>query len=148
MEISLEHLRSGFHRLCFESQLVPITDTSVKLRKIISNGVHFPTDKKSDRIKDIYEGGAKIWECTFDLIDYLYQHRDALNLAASYSHQSKSGLKFLELGCGSALVSCYLSLILADRPYTMYLQDYNPFVIEQISFPNVIVNLENYEKTS
>ena len=26
---------------------------------------------KSDLISGVYEGGLKVWECTFDMVDYL-----------------------------------------------------------------------------
>ena len=29
---------------------------------------------KSDLISGVYEGGLKVWECTFDMVDYLQNH--------------------------------------------------------------------------
>ncbi len=27
---------------------------------------------KSDLVSGVYEGGLKVWECSFDLVDYIY----------------------------------------------------------------------------
>ena len=45
---------------------------------------------KSDLISGVYEGGLKVWECTFDMVDYLQQI-------------DMSGKSVIELGCGQGL---------------------------------------------
>ncbi|XP_049823386.1 histidine protein methyltransferase 1 homolog isoform X2 [Aethina tumida] len=47
----------------------------------------------SDLITAIYEGGLKIWECTYDLLDYI-----------SSEKLEFEGKNVLDLGCGSGIV--------------------------------------------
>ena len=101
----------------------------------------------SDRVKGVYEGGAKTWECTNDLISYLNETYLPSVLSSAHDNSrsrvesSKKILKVLELGCGTAVASCYISVKLQNiLPFTIALQDYNSSVIEQIAFPNMIKN--------
>uniref|UniRef100_A0A8C8R7Q2 protein-histidine N-methyltransferase n=1 Tax=Pelusios castaneus TaxID=367368 RepID=A0A8C8R7Q2_9SAUR len=80
----------------------------------------------SDLITGIYEGGLKIWECTFDLMDYL----------------SEAGIQFinktvLDLGCGAGLLGI---LALKGKAEKVHFQDYNRTVIDEITLPNVVAN--------
>ncbi|XP_030429481.1 histidine protein methyltransferase 1 homolog [Gopherus evgoodei] len=80
----------------------------------------------SDLITGIYEGGLKIWECTFDLMDYL----------------SKAEMQFinktvLDLGCGAGLLGI---LALKRKAEKVHFQDYNCTVIDEITLPNVVAN--------
>ncbi|XP_067388665.1 histidine protein methyltransferase 1 homolog [Emydura macquarii macquarii] len=80
----------------------------------------------SDLITGIYEGGLKIWECTFDLIDYL----------------SETEIQFinktvLDLGCGAGLLGI---LALKGKAEKVHFQDYNSTVIDEITLPNVVAN--------
>lgn len=52
----------------------------------------------SDLTPGIYEGGAKIWECTYDLLNYLVQNFDA---------KDWSKCTVLDLGCGSGLLGIF-----------------------------------------
>ena len=45
---------------------------------------------KSDLISGVSEGGLKVWECTFDMVDYL-------------QNQEFTGKSVIELGCGQGL---------------------------------------------
>ena len=49
--------------------------------------------KKSDLISGVYEGGLKVWECSFDLVDYILKKR-------SEDPEWLKGKTVLELGCG------------------------------------------------
>lgn len=51
----------------------------------------------SDLTPGIYEGGAKIWECTQDLLNYLVKTFDT----------DWSKYKVLDLGCGSGLLGIF-----------------------------------------
>ncbi|XP_069469245.1 histidine protein methyltransferase 1 homolog [Ambystoma mexicanum] len=80
----------------------------------------------SDLISGIYEGGLKIWECTFDLMGYL----------------DDSGIELvdksvLDLGCGAGLLGV-VALKLKASP--VHFQDYNSTVIDEVTLPNVVVN--------
>jgi len=81
----------------------------------------------SDLVKNVYEGGMKIWECSIDLVKYLSETVADLH-----------GKKVLELGCGAALpgLFCLKNGLISD----LHLQDFNPEVIEHITKPNVALN--------
>ncbi|NWU15006.1 MET18 methyltransferase, partial [Cephalopterus ornatus] len=83
----------------------------------------------SDLIPGVYEGGLKIWECTFDLMDYF----------------SEAGIRFtnktvLDLGCGAGLLGI---VALNGKAERVHFQDYNSTVIEEITLPNVVANCVN-----
>ncbi|XP_015491862.1 histidine protein methyltransferase 1 homolog [Parus major] len=80
----------------------------------------------SDLIPGVYEGGLKIWECTFDLVDYF----------------SEAEIKFtnktvLDLGCGAGLLGI---AALQGEAAQVHFQDYNSTVIDEITLPNVVAN--------
>ncbi|NXA34043.1 MET18 methyltransferase, partial [Eudromia elegans] len=80
----------------------------------------------TDLIPGVYEGGLKIWECTFDLMDYC----------------SKTGMQFtdktvLDLGCGAGLLGI---VALKGKAKEVHFQDYNSTVIEEITLPNTVAN--------
>lgn len=52
--------------------------------------------EKEDIIKDIYEGGFKVWECTIDLLNYLNKNNFDFN-----------GKTIMDLGCGHGLLGIY-----------------------------------------
>ncbi|CAH0555253.1 unnamed protein product [Brassicogethes aeneus] len=85
----------------------------------------------SDLITAEYEGGLKIWECTYDLINYI----NSLNI----SFKNK---RVLDLGCGSGMVGI-LTYLLNSK---CYFQDYNNEVISNITIPNVIINSRKHNK--
>ncbi|NXG74409.1 MET18 methyltransferase, partial [Baryphthengus martii] len=83
----------------------------------------------SDLIPGVYEGGLKIWECTFDLIDYLYE--------AEVQFANKA---VLDLGCGAGLLGI---VALRGKAEKVHFQDYNSTVIDQITLPNAVANCMN-----
>ncbi|KFP70583.1 Histidine protein methyltransferase 1, partial [Acanthisitta chloris] len=80
----------------------------------------------SDLIPGVYEGGLKIWECTFDLMDYFSE--------AEIQFTKKT---VLDLGCGAGLLGIAALRGKAER---VHFQDYNSTVIEEITLPNVVAN--------
>ncbi|NWV77372.1 MET18 methyltransferase, partial [Dasyornis broadbenti] len=83
----------------------------------------------SDLIPGVYEGGLKIWECTFDLLDYFSE--------AEIEFTNKT---VLDLGCGAGLLGIAALRGKADR---VHFQDYNSTVIDEITLPNVVANCIN-----
>ncbi|XP_038674732.1 histidine protein methyltransferase 1 homolog [Scyliorhinus canicula] len=75
----------------------------------------------SDLVPGVYEGGLKIWECTFDLAAYL-------------SAAELRGRRVLDLGCGAGLLGI---LALRRGAAEVHFQDYNGAVIEGVTLPNV-----------
>ncbi|XP_028825948.1 histidine protein methyltransferase 1 homolog [Denticeps clupeoides] len=82
----------------------------------------------SDLISGVYEGGLKVWECTYDLLDYLEQEGETF-----------SGKRVLDLGCGAGLLGL---LALKRGASRVHFQDYNSTVIEQLTVPNVLLNCD------
>lgn len=82
----------------------------------------------SDVITGVYEGGLKIWECTFDLLHYLSEAE------IRFAHQS-----VLDLGCGAGLLGI---AALKGNAENVHFQDYNSMVIEDITLPNVLINCD------
>ncbi|XP_045619313.1 histidine protein methyltransferase 1 homolog [Procambarus clarkii] len=83
----------------------------------------------TDLVPAIYEGGLKVWECTWDLLHFL-----------EASDIKLKRRRVLELGCGAALPALYTALQGAH----VTLQDYNEEVVNFITIPNVALNLANY----
>lgn len=65
----------------------------------------------SDLLKGIYEGGLKIWECTYDLGDYIL-----INLL-----EQIKGAKIFDLGCRSGIIGI---VALENEAETVHFQDY------------------------
>ncbi|NWV67622.1 MET18 methyltransferase, partial [Malurus elegans] len=80
----------------------------------------------SDLIPGVYEGGMKIWECTFDLTDYFSE--------AEIEFTNKT---VLDLGCGAGLLGI---VALRGKADSVHFQDYNSTVIDEITLPNVVAN--------
>ncbi|NXV32135.1 MET18 methyltransferase, partial [Rissa tridactyla] len=80
----------------------------------------------SDLIPGVYEGGLKIWECTFDLIDFFSE--------AEIHFTNKS---VLDLGCGAGLLGI---VALKGKAGKVHFQDYNSTVIDEITLPNAVAN--------
>ncbi|XP_011344983.1 histidine protein methyltransferase 1 homolog isoform X2 [Ooceraea biroi] len=82
----------------------------------------------SDLVPAKYEGGLKVWECTYDLGRYIVQ--EGLEL--------KDKL-VMDLGCGVGLVG----LIALLKGSTVHFQDYNAEVLRSVTVPNVLMNLDS-----
>ena len=107
----------------------------------------------TDLIANQYEGGFKLWEGLYDIIDYLSQFKVLEN------YPKFENLNVLEviiicffkiiiihffhiqLGCGSGLASIYVSKKLPKA--NIYLQDFNEQVIKYFTAVNVHLNHSN-----
>ncbi|XP_067841605.1 histidine protein methyltransferase 1 homolog [Heptranchias perlo] len=94
-------------------------------------GVSGAISTHSDLIPGVYEGGLKIWECTFDLL----KHLDGVDLRSQ---------RVLDLGCGAGLLGI---LALRKQAQEVHFQDYNGAVIEEITIPNVALSEEESESS-
>uniref|UniRef100_A0A3B5LYM3 protein-histidine N-methyltransferase n=1 Tax=Xiphophorus couchianus TaxID=32473 RepID=A0A3B5LYM3_9TELE len=88
----------------------------------------FREEKNSDLISGVYEGGLKVWECTYDILEIMEKEGETF-----------SGKTVLDLGCGAGLLGI---LALKRGARQILFQDYNSTVIEQLTVPNVILNCE------
>lgn len=83
----------------------------------------------SDLETAVYEGGLKIWECTYDLMNYINDTDLPLK-----------NKNILDLGCGTGLIGI-LGLL---KDASCIFQDYNTEVLQYITIPNVQVNDDKY----
>ncbi|XP_035718765.1 histidine protein methyltransferase 1 homolog [Vespa mandarinia] len=86
----------------------------------------------SDLIPAKYEGGLKIWECTYDLVEYIIQE--------NIKFETKL---VLDLGCGVGIIG----LIALLKGALVHFQDYNAEVIRSVTIPNVFLNFKDKQKT-
>lgn len=84
-------------------------------------------EQRSDLISGVYEGGLKVWECTYDLLEVIEKEGETFTRKA-----------VLDLGCGAGLLGI---LALKRGARQVHFQDYNSTVIEQLTVSNVILNL-------
>lgn len=90
---------------------------------------NFCVNKKKQRklVKwNKYEGGYTIWECTWEMLKFIYKE----NLV----FQKK---RVLELGCGSGLIGIYI----LQNKGTVVFQEFNKEVINDVLLPNIKQNL-------
>ncbi|XP_019951776.2 histidine protein methyltransferase 1 homolog [Paralichthys olivaceus] len=85
-------------------------------------------EQRSDLISGVYEGGLKVWECTYDLLELMERDGETFEKKA-----------VLDLGCGAGLLGI---LALKRGARYIHFQDYNSTVIEQLTVPNVILNCQ------
>lgn len=117
----------------FGNQLTPNIDGG--------NAIQLPSNNV-DLIPGVYEGGATVWECSVDLLQYMISNKDEMLLKKHV----------LELGCGHALPSCWwlrerlLSIPLSGgegqdkADFSILFCDFNDFVIDNIVLSNISIN--------
>ena len=81
----------------------------------------------SDLVPGVYEGGLKVWECTYDLLEYL----ETIDL--DWKH-----CRVLDLGCGVGLLGVYALL---RGAVSVDFQDYNKEVLMSLTVPNILMNV-------
>ncbi|XP_068423525.1 histidine protein methyltransferase 1 homolog [Clinocottus analis] len=89
-------------------------------------------EQRSDLISGVYEGGLKVWECTYDLLELIEKDGETF-----------AGKAVLDLGCGAGLLGI---LALQRGARQIHFQDYNSTVIEQLTVPNVILNCQENDE--
>jgi Lysine methyltransferase len=83
-----------------------------------------------DLIPGHYEGGFKIWECSYDLAEILMKSTNLL------SYKPK---RILELGCGHGVPGIIASKVLDDITEIVF-SDFNSEVLEMTTWPNILLN--------
>ncbi|XP_035827781.1 histidine protein methyltransferase 1 homolog isoform X2 [Aplysia californica] len=107
-----------------DKELQKLLDTSHVLQAVCSH---------SDLVSGSYEGGLKIWECAFDLTEFLSTKLQGLSLGI----KDKS---VLELGCGAGLPALFC---LKSGAKQVHFQDYNEEVLKLLTCVNVRLSTEN-----
>ncbi|KAM4590835.1 histidine protein methyltransferase 1 homolog [Odontesthes bonariensis] len=85
-------------------------------------------EQRSDLISGVYEGGLKVWECTYDLLELIEKDGETFR-----------GKAVLDLGCGAGLLGI---LALKRGAGQVHFQDYNSTVVQQLTVPNVLLNCQ------
>ncbi|KAE8280605.1 Histidine protein methyltransferase 1-like protein Methyltransferase-like protein 18 [Larimichthys crocea] len=101
-------------------------------RKDEENILSRTSEQRSDLISGVYEGGLKVWECTYDLLELIEKDGETFG-----------GKTVLDLGCGAGLLGI---LALKRGAKKVHFQDYNSTVVEQLTVPNVILNCQEDDK--
>ncbi|CAK7901415.1 histidine protein methyltransferase 1 [[Candida] anglica] len=93
-----------------------------------------------DLKKDVYEGGFKSWECSYDAVDKLVQ---------LYQQPEFNKATILDLGCGTALPSCQILMqrlqnktlaLNKSTRMTLILSDFNYEVLRLVTVPNLLIH--------
>jgi len=85
-----------------------------------------PHGAGTDRIPGQYEGGFKVWSCSWDLASWLYEDSSLC-----------AGKVVLEIGCGHAVPS------IVSGARSLILQDFNTEVLTEAVIPNLLANFES-----
>ena len=88
----------------------------------------------SDLLSGVYEGGLKIWECAFDMLDYMTE------MSIDFT-----GKRVLDLGCGAGLLGIHALL---NGAAEVHFQDYNPEVIDCLTTANTVASCARNEPIS
>ena len=83
----------------------------------------------SDLRSGEYEGGLKVWECTFDLLDFMEENGIGC----------KANTVF-DMGCGAGLLGIFAFL---KGSSSVCFQDYNCEVIESLTIPSLCASLSD-----
>uniref|UniRef100_A0A182NEC6 protein-histidine N-methyltransferase n=1 Tax=Anopheles dirus TaxID=7168 RepID=A0A182NEC6_9DIPT len=89
----------------------------------------------SDLVPNRYEGGLKVWECTFDLGMFLVESEDR---RAEFREK-----KVLDLGCGAGILGIE-ALLLGSS--CVHFQDYNKDVLTKFTMVNYELNCGSSDK--
>lgn len=118
------------HQVMMEEDAEKASDSQNDIHNILIG------DSEVDIRKNVYEGGFKLWECSYDLVDEIARLA-ALGELSSFQ-------SYLELGCGTALPSCFLLMLcfqnLDVHPTSLVLADFNYEVLRLVTVPNLIVS--------
>lgn len=109
---------------------------------------------QNDLVPGVYEGGLKVWESSVDLIHYMHHEKESalpwiVSSAAADTAVATSPIRFLELGCGHGLPSCYVLQQLARNGLLesaeICMADYNDYVLKDALVSNVVLNLADLD---
>ncbi|KAI5963577.1 uncharacterized protein KGF55_002457 [Candida pseudojiufengensis] len=116
-------------------------DSKVVIKDEIKNIVIEKND--SDVQRNIYEGGFKSWECSYDTIDEIGKLMNQYSGSTGFSLNILNS-STLDLGCGTSLPSCYILMkkfeTKCEKSMKLILSDFNYDVLRLVTVPNLIIN--------
>ncbi|XP_053675984.1 histidine protein methyltransferase 1 homolog [Anopheles nili] len=104
------------------------------LDEIFTDDIVTAESDHSDLIPNRYEGGLKVWECTFDLGLFLVQSEERKDVLR--------GKKVLDLGCGAGILGIEAAQMGAK---CVDFQDYNKDVLTKLTMANFELNRNSNE---
>ena len=140
VRLTFDNYQTPNEKIVYRRQLFDVKHQVMTEEDGDANEVHSilmgNSSEEVDVRKNVYEGGFKLWECSYDLVDKL----DAL-------YENGETQKFdclLELGCGTALPTCYLMMKLfssnASNPSHFIFSDFNYEVLRLVTVPNILIH--------
>ncbi len=145
-----------FENIAIGSSIPPLKKVNGYLVKKSARGESFDSniakkieEKQTDLIPGEYEGGAKVWECSLDLCQYMSEQLEKESLSKMdcdnllRNCMSTSGIKIWEMGCGHGLPACLLLRYAIENSLKinqMLFSDYNDFVLRQLTCNNILLN--------
>lgn len=142
--ITFDNYTTPNGNIVYRRQLFDVKHQAMTEESDLASEVHDILTGTSDEVdlrKNVYEGGFKLWECSYDLVDKIH------DLVMSGELGGVNSL--LELGCGTALPSAYLMLLLLlDEPtpaplpvITKFIfSDFNYEVLRLVTLPNILLH--------
>jgi hypothetical protein len=136
----------------------PCVHEHVNLHSSSIDGLHYIlpqhtalSEKNTDLIPGVYEGGLKVWECSLDLCRFLAHIMDeTIPIESNFQHVTAAVRRSIgevgsafELGCGHGLPACLL-LRESVRRHTdsvVVFSDFNDFVLLDVTIPNARLNV-------
>ncbi|CAB1097197.1 unnamed protein product [Ectocarpus sp. CCAP 1310/34] len=102
--------------------------------------------EESDLVPGLYEGGLKVWEASLDLVEHLLSNSSSspMGLDGGSGEDGSVGSgtgrpkSVLELGCGHG----FPGIVALQQGVRVCFSDFNREVIEQVTIPNVRLNVE------
>ncbi|CAM9632514.1 unnamed protein product [Ectocarpus sp. 8 AP-2014] len=102
--------------------------------------------EESDLVPGLYEGGLKVWEASLDLVEHLLSNSSSCPVGldggsggdGSVGSGTGRPKSVLELGCGHG----FPGIVALQQGVRVCFSDFNREVIEQVTIPNVRLNVE------
>lgn len=108
---------------------VDLSLSSYRKTNEVESGMTPAADSTTDIQPGVYEGGRKVWECSWDLVKYLHSHPLERDVRCAW-----------EMGCGHGLPGC---CILRQYPQVrMSFSDFNEEVILDATLSNIVLNTQ------
>ncbi|XP_049794196.1 histidine protein methyltransferase 1 homolog [Schistocerca nitens] len=117
-----------------DANICYINPTSALQELTLDSDVLNAEQQHTDLVPSKYEGGLKVWECTFDLVRYLENE-------IKYAKIDFDGKDVLDLGCGHGI----LGIFALQKGARVHFQDYNKSVLSSVTIQNIMLNFPHKE---
>ncbi|WLF76610.1 hypothetical protein PVL30_000312 [Lodderomyces elongisporus] len=116
-------------------------------------------ENRADLQSNVYEGGFKSWECSYDVVDKLSslinnENANATSTSENSTHNNSGdsdnelggvfGSNILDMGCGTALPASFLLMkkyeLCNKQKMKLILSDFNYDVLRLVTLPNLLIH--------